>query len=127
MKKYLALLAAIILLVTVAGAAKAEAWALGSKPEIIESDEPVSFKIDKIIKVDLDWEKVYNNDTIGVYAFMPYSAENIVAVILTDGFQFVHGIIDTAGYGALAVTFKTEHIRKFVMKSGYLIFIGNAE
>jgi len=130
MKKILAALIALALTLAVfmsACSAEGIPWKVDWIPEIAESAEPRPLTVEKIIPVDLGWDSVFHDETIDTFVYLPYSADNIVAVVLTDGFQFIHGEFEQLGYAGLFITFKTEHIRRFVNKGAYLIFIGCAE
>ena len=128
MKKLFCFLLAVLLVLTVTVEALADEspWGVQWLPEIFEADEAVPVTIEKIIPVGLGWDSVFHDETIDTYISVPHE-NNIFAVILTDGFHFIHGRLEEIGEGMLFVTFKTEEIRLFLNKGAYLILVGCTE
>lgn len=128
MKKLLAFLLSIALLLAVTVTAYAgEGWSLDWVPEIKEAEEVTPLTIDAVLPVALGWDSVYHDPTIDVFLHVPHDAGNIVAVVLTDGYTFAHGVFERVGgtSNTLFVTFQTERIRTFLTRGAYLVIIAD--
>lgn len=127
MKKLLSLFLVFTLLsVSLFGIAEAS-YSIQALPELYESDEPAEYFIDHIMPVKLGWETVFHEDKIHAYICLPYRAEQLVDVILTDCFTVVHGEITNISHGLVYVEFQTEKIQRFMNKGAYLVFICRSE
>ena len=128
MKRFVSLfLAALMMLTTMAAACAEElSYSVIMLPEIYESEDALSIAVEKIIRVGLRWDNVYHEETVSTYVIVPHE-NNIFAVLLTDGWHFVHGQIEEIADGLLFVRFKTEVIRTFFSKGAYMVFVGAIE
>ena len=104
-----------------------EVWRLEAFPDLTEAEGPAPFRVAYLLPVKLNWETVYRDETLHTYAFLPNSAENIVAVLLTDGARFVQADLDQRGYATLYLTFETGPLRLFRSQAVYLVFIEAVE
>ena len=127
MKKLLVSLLVLALLALPAAGMAGGVISLQNVPEIQEADILPPFLVSQIIAVDLGWDSVYHDPTIDTYIILPYSAEQIITVILTDGYTFVHGSMEVLGYNFLYVTFNTDGIRQFLTRGAYLVLIAGNE
>ena len=120
-----ALLAALLLLifiVTLPVPADTEDWTedewpegrytLITLPEIEESEWPAELFVAHIMRVELDWEAVTEDNFLRVYLNLPYSGNQVYDVLLTDGQIWVHANIVQLGYCTLRLTFDAELLRQ---------------
>lgn len=128
MKRFLVILLAIMTLVfPAAGWAQRSAASLQNVPEIQEADTLPLFFVERVMAVDLGWDSVYRDPEIDTYLVLPYSAEQVRAVILTDGVRLVYGRIEQLGDNFLYVVFNTDIIRLFLTRGVYLVIIAGNE
>lgn len=124
-----ALFTVLLLLVTIAAlpAYAEESLRLEYYPDMEATTDPAPIRVAYILPVKLNWETVYRDETLHTYAFLPNSAESIVAVLLTDGTHFVHADLEQRGYSTLCLTFPAGPVRLFLSRATYLVFIEAAE
>ena len=127
MKKLVALFLILLLLACPILTHADAPYTLTDIPELYTSDEPDEWFIDFCMPVKLGWDTVFNDETIHAYVFLPYSAEQLTAVVLTDGFYLVHGRIKIVADDFIFVEFPTVTIRNFTNKGSYLLFICRTE
>lgn len=96
-------------------------------PDMEAAPDPAPIRVAYILPVRLNWETVYRDETLHTYAFLPNSAESIVAVLLTDGAHFVHANLEQRGYATLYLTFPAGPVRLFLSRATYLVFIEAVE
>ena len=120
-----ALFTVLLLLATIAAmpAYAEETLRLENYPDMEAAPDPAPIRVAYILPVKLNWETVYRDETLHTYAFLPNSAENIVAVMLTDGTHFVHADLEQRGYATLYLTFPAGPVRLFLSRATYLVFI----
>ena len=120
-----ALFTVLLLLVTIAAlpAYAEESLRLEYYPDMEATTDPAPIRVAYILPVKLNWETVYRDETLHTYAFLPNSAENIVAVLLTDGVHYVHANLEQRGYATLCMTFPAGPVRLFLSRATYLVFI----
>ena len=120
-----ALFTVLLLLATIAAlpAYAEETLRLEYYPDMEATTDPAPIRVAYILPVKLNWETVYRDETIHTYAFLPNSAENIVAVLLTDGTHFVHADLEQRGYATLCLTFPAGPVRLFLIRATYLVFV----
>lgn len=120
-----ALFTVLLLLATIAAmpAYAEETLRLENYPDMEAAPDPAPIRVAHILPVKLNWETVYRDETLHTYAFLPNSAENIVAVMLTDGTHFVHADMEQRGYATLCLTFPAGPVRLFLSRATYLVFI----
>lgn len=120
-----ALFTVLLLLVTIAAlpAYAEESLRLEYYPDMEATTDPAPIRVAYILPVKLNWETVYRDETLHTYAFLPNSAESIVAVLLTDGTHFVHANLEQRGYATLHLTFPAGPVRLFLSPATYLVFV----
>lgn len=120
-----ALFTVLLLLVTIAAlpAYAEESLRLEYYPDMEATTDPAPIRVAYILPVKLNWETVYRDETLHTYAFLPNSAENIVAVLLTDGVHYVHANLEQRGYATLCLTFPAGPVRLFLSRATYLVFV----
>ena len=92
-------------------------------PEIFQESKGDGIRIEVVARVSFDWESIYRLDEIEALIYQEY-ADKIIAVFLTDGAALAHAnIMEQIKPGALAVSFDTAPIRKFVTRYAYLIIV----
>ena len=128
MKKLLAMLAVLAVMMLVAALSMLaghaeESLRLEYYPDMETTTDPAPIRVAYILPVKLNWETVYRDETLHTYAFLPNSAESIVAVLLTDGTHFVHANLEQRGYATLHLTFPAGPVRLFLSRATYLVFV----
>lgn len=120
-----ALFTVLLLLDTIAAmpAYAEETLRLEYYPDMEATTDPAPIRVAYILPVKLNWETVYRDETLHTYAFLPNSAESIVAVLLTDGVHYVHANLEQRGYATLYLTFPAGPVRLFLSRATYLVFI----
>jgi hypothetical protein len=96
-------------------------------PELYEAEESPEWFIDFCMPVSLGWETVFKDETIHAYIFLPYNTEQLISIVLSDGFHLVHGKIENIADDFVYVEFPTVTIRNFTNKGAYLLFICRTE
>lgn len=124
-----ALFTVLMILATIAAmpAYAEETLRLEYYPDMEATTDPAPFRVAYLLPVKLNWETVYRDETLHTYAFLPNSAESIVAVLLTDGTHFVHADLEQRGYATLCLTFPAGPVRLFLSRATYLVFIEAVE
>lgn len=89
-----------------------ERYTLITLPEIEESEWPAELFVAHIMRVELDWEAVTEDNYLRVYLNLPYSGSQVFDVLLTDGNVWAHAIIEQLGYATLRLTFDAETLRQ---------------
>lgn len=123
MKKLLALLLGLsILLLPVLGFADAP-YTLSFMPDLYALEEPGEYFIDYCMPVKISWDTVFYDDTIHTHVFLPYNAQQLVTVALTDGYHLVCPDMREISEDFVYLVFDTNSIREFTNTGAWLLFI----
>lgn len=124
MKKLICgLLVIVMLMPAIAFADMYDGYFLNNVPEILESETKADFYVAKVIRVNPGWDSVYHDDYIDTYLITPFPNEKLYSVILTDGYEIVHGYIERIGDNFTYIQFETTNVRRFLLNYCYLVLI----
>lgn len=87
-------------------------YTLITLPEIEESEWPAELFVAHIMRVELDWEAVTEDNFLRVFLDLPYCGNQVYDVLLTDGQVWAHADIVQLGYCTLRLTFDAEKLRQ---------------
>ena len=123
MKKFLALLLALLIALSFSPAVAEKEYLFDAWPDIWESQINDGVFAD-LIRVDLYARLIFHKSELDVYVSTPYDVAYIQDVLLTDGLTICKATIQIIEYTEIYITFPCEPIREFVTYKGlYLIFI----
>ncbi len=119
MRRFLAGLMALLMLLALFRLLFPEAWAeepepgytLIAMPEIAESEWPAELFCAHVMRVDIDRRAVAEDRFVRVYLLLPYSSDQVYDVLLTDGTVWAHAEMEQLKH-TLLLTFDTETLRQ---------------